>query len=117
MWVPPPVVKKKPACCRPPRPWIPAGSPGWPRTSSTGSRPQLIIRASLDAMAGTLGAPAGEMEGGGTVPAETVQRYACDSAISRVTGRGELDHELSHAARTIPAPTRRALESRDRHCV
>src|SRR5436190_24071965 len=170
MWAPPPSVKKKPACCRPPRPWIPAGSPGWPRTSSTGStppapwprptgrisdgistlanpqdclvrldgvldteggatlrtalqafmkpikddarsygqrcadavvalarqcsgakrdgaapRPQLIIRASLDTLAGTLGAPAGELEGGGTVPAETVQRYACDSAISRVT--------------------------------
>src|SRR5438552_6872461 len=82
-----------------------------------GPRPQLIIRASLDTLAGTMGAPAGELEGGGTVPAETVQRYACDSAISRITGRGELDHELSHAARTIPAPTRRALESRDRHCV
>src|SRR5438094_700433 len=87
------------------------------KRDGAGPRPQLIIRASLDTLAGTLGAPAGELEGGGTVPAETVQRYACDSAISRVTGRGELDHELSHAARTIPAPTRRALESRDRHCV
>ncbi|TME55067.1 MAG: HNH nuclease, partial [Chloroflexi bacterium] len=66
---------------------------------------------------GTRGAPASELEGGGTVPAETVQRYACDSAISRITGRGELDHELSHATRTIPASTRRALETRDRHCV
>src|SRR2546423_1408231 len=87
------------------------------KRDGAGPRPQLIIRASLDTLAGTLGAPAGELEGGGTVPAETVQRYACDSAISRVTGRGELDHELSHAARTIPAPTRRALETRDRHCV
>src|SRR5437870_2704172 len=87
------------------------------KRDGAGPRPQLIIRASLDTVAGTPGAPAGELEGGGTVPAETVQRYACDSAISRVTGRGELDHELSHAARTIPAPTRRALESRDRHCV
>ena len=87
------------------------------KRDGAGPRPQLIIRASLDTLAGTLGAPAGELEGGGTVPSETVQRYACDSAISRVTGRGELDHELSHAARTIPAPTRRALESRDRHCV
>jgi len=51
------------------------------------------------------------------VPAETVQRYACDSAIVRITGRGELEHELSHASRTIPPSTRRALESRDRHCV
>src|SRR5436305_8539108 len=87
------------------------------KRDGAGPRPQLIIRASLDTLAGTAGAPAGELEGGGTVPAETVQRYACDSAISRITGQGELDHELSHAARTIPAPTRRALESRDRHCV
>jgi hypothetical protein len=80
-------------------------------------RPQLIIRASLDTLAGVKGAPAGELEGGGTVPAETVQRYACDSAISRITGQGELEHELNHASRTLPASTRRALESRDRHCV
>jgi uncharacterized protein DUF222 len=87
------------------------------KRDGAGPRPQLIIRASLDTLAGTRGAPAGELQGGGTVPAETVQRYACDSAISRITGRGELDHELSHATRTIPAPTRRALETRDRHCV
>src|SRR5437762_2348374 len=84
---------------------------------SSGPRPQLIIRASLDTLAGIQGAPAGELEGGGTVPAETVQRYACDSAISRITGQGELEHELNHASRTLPAPTRRALEARDRHCV
>src|SRR6266700_800831 len=85
--------------------------------NGAGPRPQLIIRASLDTLAGTRGAPAGELEGGGTVPAETVQRYACDSAISRITGRGELEHELNHASRTLPASTRRALEARDRHCV
>jgi len=87
------------------------------KRDGAGPRPQLIIRASLDTLAGTPGAPAGELDGGGTVPAETVQRYACDSAITRITGQGELDHELNHASRTLPAPTRRALESRDRHCV
>src|SRR5213080_1806622 len=87
------------------------------RRDGAGPRPQLIIRASLDTLAGTRGAPAGELEGGGTVPAETVQRYACDSAISRITGQGELEHELNHASRTLPASTRRALEARDRHCV
>jgi len=87
------------------------------KRDGAGPRPQLIIRASLDTLAGIKGAPAGELEGGGTVPAETVQRYACDSAISRITGQGELEHELNHAARTLPASTRRALEARDRHCV
>src|SRR6266496_436450 len=87
------------------------------KRDGAGARPQLIIRASLDTLAGTRGAPAGELEGGGTVPAETVQRYACDSAISRITGQGELEHELNHASRTLPASTRRALKARDRHCV
>ena len=87
------------------------------RRDGAGPRPQLIIRASVDTLAGIKGAPAGELEGGGTVPAETVQRYACDSAISRITGQSELEHELNHASRTLPASTRRALEARDRHCV
>ena len=87
------------------------------RRDGAGPRPQLIIRASLDTLAGIPGAPAGELERGGTVPAATVQRIACDTAISQITGRGELDHELNHASRTIPASTRRALEARDQHCV
>ncbi len=87
------------------------------KRNGAGPRPQLIIRASVDTLVGMAGAPAGELEGGGTVPAETVQRYACDSAIIRITGRGELEHELNNASRTIPASTRRALESRDRQCV
>jgi len=87
------------------------------KRDSAGSRPQLIIRASLDTLAGLPGAPAGELEGGGTVPAETVQRHACDSALVRITRRTELEHELNHASRTLPSATRRALEARDRRCV
>ena len=90
---------------------------GSDKRDGAGPRPQLIIRASLDTLAGIPGASAGELEGGGTVPAATVQRYACDTAIIRITGRGELEHELSHATRTIPPSTRRALEARDQHCV
>jgi Domain of unknown function (DUF222) len=87
------------------------------KRDGAGPRPQLIIRASLDTLAGLPGAPAGELEGGGMVPAETVQRHACDSAITRLTGQGELEQERAQASRTIPPSTRRALESRDRHCV
>jgi hypothetical protein len=54
---------------------------------------------------------------GGTVPAETVRRLACDSALTRITGLGELEHEITHAARSIPPATRRALVARDHHCV
>jgi hypothetical protein len=87
------------------------------RADGAGPCPQLIIRASVDTLAGAPGAPAGELEWGGTVPAATVQRLACDSAISYIAGRGELDAEIHNASRSIPPATRRALVARDRHCV
>ena len=76
-----------------------------------------MIRASVDTLLGLPGAPAGELEGGPPIPTETVRRLACDAALTRITGLGELDHEISHASRTIPAPTRRALAARDHGCV
>src|SRR2546425_12022704 len=87
------------------------------KRDGSGPRPQLVIRASLHRQAGIPGAPAGELGGFGTVPAETVQRYACDTALIRMTGRTELEHERNHASRTLSASTRRALEARDRRCV
>ena len=89
--------------------------PGHP--DGAGPRPQLIIKANLDTLAGIDGAPAGQLEWGGTVPAETVRRLACDGAISRITGLGELEWETTHASRSIPPATRRALVVRDHHCV
>ncbi|TMG35429.1 MAG: DUF222 domain-containing protein [Chloroflexi bacterium] len=82
-----------------------------------GQRPHLIIRASADTVAGLAGAPAGQLEAGGTIHAETVRRFACDSAITRITGRAELEHEISQASRTISASLRRKLEARDDRCV
>ena len=82
-----------------------------------GPRPVLVIRASLDTLVGSPGAPAAALEGGGLIPAETLRRHACDSAVSRIVGLGELEHEISHSSRSIPAPTRRALSARDHHCV
>jgi Domain of unknown function (DUF222)/HNH endonuclease len=82
-----------------------------------GPRPHLVIRASLDTLLGLPGAPGGEVETGGALPAETVRRLACDAAITRITGRGELAAEVSRASRSAPPSTRRALAARDRHCV
>jgi hypothetical protein len=86
-------------------------------TYGAGARPLVIIKTSVDTLAGIPGAPAGQLEWGGTVPAETVQRLACDSAISRIIGKGELEYETTRASRTIPPSTRRALVARDDHCV
>ncbi|HZC79894.1 MAG TPA: DUF222 domain-containing protein, partial [Ktedonobacterales bacterium] len=80
------------------------------------SRPLLIIRASQDTLTGAPGAAAGELDWGGTIPAETVRRMACDATITRILGRGELDAEITRAVRLISGPTRRALDDRDRRC-
>ena len=83
-------------------------------------RPHLIIRASVDTLLGAPGAPGapgGELDGGVMIPAETLRRLACDAAVSRIIGKGELIGEITRAARTTPAATRRALAVRDRGCV
>jgi len=83
----------------------------------SGPRPHLVVRTSVETLAGTPGAGAGELEWGGSAPTETVRRLACDAALTRITGKGELQAEISRASRTIPAATRRALASRDHGCV
>src|SRR6184192_2114204 len=86
-------------------------------TDGAGPRPHLIIRASVDTLIGATGSPGGELDGGAIIPAETVRRIACDAAISRIIGKGELDAEITRASRSTPAATRRALAARDRGCV
>ncbi len=94
-----------------------ASHPSGTATNGTGPRPLLIIKTTVDTLAGIAGAPAGQLEWGGTIPAETVRRLACDSAITRINGLGELENEITHAARTVPPSTRRSLVARDGHCV
>ena len=86
-------------------------------SDGAGPRPQLIITASVDTLAGIPGAPAARLDSGAMIPSATVQRLACDAAITRITGLGEFDQEVTHASRSIPAATRRALAARDQHCV
>src|SRR5437868_8741145 len=90
---------------------------GTGRADGSGRRPQVIVTTSVETLAAIPGAPAGRLEFGGPIPAETVRRLACDAAITRITGLGELEHEITHAARTVPPPRRRALVARDQHCV
>ena len=83
----------------------------------SGSRPQLVIRASVDTLVGLAGAPGGELDDGTIISAEAVRRLACDSAISRIIAKGEREAETTRASRTIPPRIRRALAARDRGCV
>ena len=52
--------------------------------SSGGVRPQLLVTATTGALVAESTEPAGESAGAGPIPALTLQRLACDSAVSDV---------------------------------
>jgi len=81
-------------------------------------RAHLQVTTTLETLMGLAGAPAGELELGGTIPAATVQRLACDSAITRVLlGPGSKVVDVGRTRRVPAASTRQALVVRDRGCV
>ena len=81
-------------------------------------RPHVHITATLETLIGAAGAPGGEMEFAGPVPAATVQRMACDSALIRVLiDAKSAKIDVGRARRTAPPATLRALRIRDGGCV
>jgi hypothetical protein len=85
---------------------------------SSGQRAHLQVTATLGTLSGLDGSPAGELEWGGPIAAETVRRLGRDAAIARVlfdTESAVLD--VGRARRVPAAATRRALQARDRGCV
>ena len=87
-----------------------------PRRGS--QRPHVQVTTTLETLLGAAGAPGGEMELAGRVPAATVQRLACDSALVRVLLDAEsVLTDVGRASRTAPPATLRALRVRDGGCV
>ncbi|MGA2282211.1 MAG: DUF222 domain-containing protein [Candidatus Dormibacteria bacterium] len=85
---------------------------------TTGQRPHLQVTATLDTLQGRDGSPAGELEWGGPIAAETVRRLGCDASVARVVFDSDsavLD--VGRARRVPAAATRRALKARDGGCV
>jgi hypothetical protein len=79
-------------------------------------RPHLTVTADLLTLAGQ---PAGAavLNWEQLVPAETVRRLACDCSVTPiVTGLDGEPLSVGRARRTIPAPMRRAIALRDKHC-
>jgi hypothetical protein len=90
----------------------------------TGSIPQrgsqrthVQVTTTLETLSALAGAPAGELEYGGVVPDETVQRLACDSTVTRVLLNAESAViDVGRSQRVVPGATRRALNVRDKGC-
>lgn len=81
-------------------------------------RAELQVTATMETLLGLKGAPAGELEFSPPVAAATVQRLACDAAISRVIlGPESAVIDVGRVVRMPNAATRRALKVRDGGCV
>lgn len=82
-----------------------------------GQRPHLQVTTSLETLRKLIGSPAGEMEFTLPVSAETVQRLACDSTVTRVVlGSESVVIDVGRAKRVVSGSTRRALDARDKQC-
>lgn len=80
-------------------------------------RPHVQVTTTLETLQGLIGAPAGEMELSLPISAKTVQRFACDSSVTRVLlGADSAVIDAGRAKRVVSGSARRALEARDRFC-
>jgi hypothetical protein len=87
-------------------------------TDTGGQRTHLQLTASVETVMGLQGAPGGDLEFAGAVPAATVQRLACDASIRRVLlGPDSAVIDVGRALRVPSGATRAALRVRDQGCV
>jgi hypothetical protein len=87
-------------------------------TERGSTRPHLQLTASVETVMGLKGAPGGDLEFAGAVPAATVQRLACDASIRRVLlGPDSAVIDVGRALRVPSGAARAALRVRDGGCV
>jgi Domain of unknown function (DUF222)/HNH endonuclease len=80
-------------------------------------RPHVQVTTTLETLQGLIGAPAGEMALSLPIAAKTVQRFACDSSVTRVLlGADSAVIDAGRAKRVVASGTRRVLDARDKHC-
>jgi hypothetical protein len=89
---------------------------GTERPSVGGERPHVTVIVDLDALRAS-GGSRSELDHTGPIHPEIVRRLACDATVSRVLAKGSSE-PLDAGRRTsvVPAPLRRAVVVRDRHC-
>jgi len=82
-----------------------------------GERPHLTVVAELSTLRLEPGSKLADLDWGALVTGETARRIGCDCSITPVVvdEGGEILH-VGRRTRSVPAPTRRALNLRDRHC-
>jgi len=77
----------------------------------------LNVTSSLETLLGLSGAAAAEMDFSLPVSSTTVERLACDGALTRVLLSSESQViDVGRSRRVVSGPGRKALEARDQHC-
>ena len=88
--------------------------PGRPLTG--GERPHIAVIVDLESLQAR-GVGRSDFEHAGPIHPEAARRLACDASISRVITRGDSEPlDVGRRTAVVPAPMRRALVVRDRHC-
>jgi hypothetical protein len=81
-----------------------------------GVKPHLSVTTTLEGLKNELGAPAADLELAMPISTRSVERLACDCADSRVLLQDSVVIDVGRTTRVVSAPTRRALQVRDRGC-
>src|SRR5216683_5966111 len=82
-------------------------------------RTHLNVTTSFETLLGLPGAPAAELEHSMLpISSKTVERLACDAAVTRILLNSEsVVIDVGRAKRTISGPARKAINARDRGCT
>jgi hypothetical protein len=77
---------------------------------------QMQVTSSVETLLGLLGSQGAENEFSLPISAKSVERWACDSSISRVLLQDSVPIDVGRTQRVISGAKRRALVARDQHC-
>src|SRR6476660_2351736 len=81
-----------------------------------GVRPHITLTTTIEGLKNELGAPPADLELSLPISTRTLERLACDCTMSRVLLADSMVIDVGRATRTVSAPTRRALRTRDQGC-
>jgi hypothetical protein len=86
------------------------------RPQSGGERPHVVVTVDVPALQGQPHGRA-EMDDVGPIHRQAARRWACDASVVRVIARGRSEPlDVGRRTPVVPAPLRRAVIVRDRHC-
>ena len=77
---------------------------------------QLQVTSSVETLLGLVGAPGAENEFTLPISSKTVERWACDSSLSRILLQDSVVIDAGRSRRVVSPAMRKALVARDGHC-